>query len=352
MATVYVKSISAYDAANAQVVSFGYSGNQCIKNRIVVYNSSTAEVVYDNTVTTYQLSHTIPAGTLTNGTSYYCTITAYYMDGATEKSVVSSASNVWKCLSTASWSFNGLSEGSTIGNSYYTFKISYSQAQSEAINEYYIVLYNESGTVYWSSGALYDVSAETTVTGLPNDTVFHARAYGTTVNGLAVDTGDITVTVDYVSPTLYSVAYLEDDKWHGWVKVTTNVLDIEGTGAGTYSFVDNNYIDLTASGSSVTFAENFNLSGDFIVEAKGYDVSANKSVLTMAGTNLSIIVTFRSGTFESGELFFAELKEANSGFVLYSNMIEAPSSSDFIHLWIQRKSGMYNCKIANMGVGA
>lgn len=88
-------------------------------------------------------------------------------------------------------------------------------------------------------------------------------------------------------PTLYSVAYLEDDKWHGWVKVTTNVLDIEGTGTGIYSFVDNNYIDLTASGSSVTFAENFNLSGDFIVEAKGYDVSANKSVLTMAGSKFN-----------------------------------------------------------------
>ena len=205
MATVYVKSISAYDAANAQVVSFGYSGNQCIKNRIIVYNNSTAAVVYDNTVTTYSLTHTIPAGTLTNGTSYYCTITAYYMDGATERSVVSSVSNVWKCLSTATWSFNGLSEGTVIGNSYYTFTMTYSQAQSETVNEYYIVLYNQSGTVYWSSGVLYDSSASTQVTGLPNDTVLYARAYGTTVNGLTLDTGNISVTVDYVSPTLYSV---------------------------------------------------------------------------------------------------------------------------------------------------
>ena len=350
MATVYVKSISAYDAANAQVVSFGYSGNQCIKNRIIIYNSSTAAVVYDNTVTTYSLTHTIPAGTLTNGTSYYCTITTYYMDGATEKSVVSSASTVWKCLATATWSFNGLIEGTVIGNSYYTFTMTYSQAQSETVNEYYIVLYNQSGTVYWSSGALYDSSASMQVTGLPNDTVLYARAYGTTVNGLVLDTGNISVTIDYVSPTLYSVAYLEDDKWHGWVKVTTNVLEIEGVGTGTYSFVDNKYVNLTASGSSVTFAENLNLSGDFIVEALGYNVSANKSVITMSGTDLSITVAFRSGTFASGELFFAELKEANSGYVLYSNMIAVPSSSDFIHLWVQRKSGMYNLTIANKGV--
>jgi len=271
------------------------------------------------------------------------------MNGATEESVTSSASNVWKCLSTADWSFNGLSEGTVIGNSYYTFTMSYSQAQSEIINEYYIVLYNQSGTLYWSSGALHDIAAETTITGLPNNTIFFARAYGTTVNGLAVDTGNIAITVDYVSPTLYSVAYLENDKWHGWIKATTNVLGIEGTGAGTYSFVENKYVDLTSSDSSVTFAENCRLSGDFIVEAGGYSVSANKSVLPMGGANLSITVTFRSGVFDGGEMFFAELREANSGYVLYSNMIAVPSSSDFIHLWVQRKSGMYNCTIANMG---
>lgn len=318
----------------------------------MVYNSSTAAVVYDNTVTSYSLTHTIPAATLSNGTSYYCTITAYYMDGGTEKSVLSSSSNVWKCLSAATWSINGISEGTVIGNSYYTFTMNYSQAQSEAINEYYIVLYNQSGTVYWNSGALYSSSTESTVTGLPNNTVLYARAYGTTVNGLSLDTGNLLVTIDYEVPNIYSVAYLENDKWHGWVKVTTNILDVEGTGVGTYNFIDSKYINLTASGSSVTFTENFNLSGDFIVEAKGYDVSANKSVITMSGTNLSIVVTFRSGTFTGGTLFFAELKEANSGYVLYSNMIATPSSSDFIHLWIQRKDGMYNFTIANMGVGA
>lgn len=352
MATVYVKTISAFDASTDYVVTFGYSGNQCIKNRIVVYNSSTAAVVYDNTVTTYQLSHTIPSGTLTNGTSYYCTITAYYMSNSTEYNVVSSSSNVWKCLTTATWSFNGLSEGTVIGNSYYTFTMTYSQAQSETVNEYYIVLYNQSGTVYWSSGALYDSSASTPVTGLPNDTILYARAYGTTVNGLALDTGNISVSIDYVSPTLYSVAYLESDKWHGWVKVTTNVLDIEGTGTGTYSFIDSKYVDLSASGSSVTFSENFNLAGDFIVESLCRGASANESVMILSGTDLLITITFRSGEFESGTLFFAELKESNSGYTLYSNMIDVPVSTDFIHLWVQRKSGLYNCTIANMGVGS
>lgn len=350
MATVYVKSISAYDATSAQVISFGYSGNQCIKNRIIIYNNSTAVVVYDNTVTTYALEHTIPAGTLTNGTSYYCTITAYYMNGATEESVTSSASNVWKCLTTATWSINGISSGTVIGNSYYDFKINYSQAQNEVVNEYYLVLYNPSGTTYWSSGVLYDISATTTATGLPNNTVLYVRAYGTTVNGLSLDTGKIEITIDYQVPNLYSVAYLENDKWHGWVKATTNILDVEGTGSGTYSFVSDKYVDLSSANSSVVFNNNFTLSGNFIVEALGYNVSANKSVITLGGDNLTVVATFRSGTFSSGTLFFAELKELNSGYVLCSNMIEIPPSTNLIHLWIKRKNGMYDCTIANMGV--
>src|SRR5574344_1149981 len=100
MSTVYVKNIAAFDAAKDQTITFGYSGNQCTKNRIIVYNSATNASVYDDTVTTYTLAHTIPAGTLANGTSYYCTITAYYTVSNVEYSVVSSASNVFKCLTT------------------------------------------------------------------------------------------------------------------------------------------------------------------------------------------------------------------------------------------------------------
>lgn len=350
MSTIYVKTISAFDAANEHVITFDYSGNQCIKNRIIVYNSATNASVYDNTVTSYTLSHTIPSSTLTNGTSYYCTITAYYTSNNTEYSVVSSASNVWKCLTTAMWSINGISSGTVIGNSYYDFKMNYSQTQDEVVNEYYVVLYNQSGSTYWSSGTLYDISATTTATGLPNNTVLYARAYGTTVNGLSLDTGKIEVTVDYQVPNLYSVAYLENDKWHGWVKATVNILDVEGIGSGTYSFVSDKYVDLSSANSSVTFNKNFTLSGNFIVEALGYNVSANKSVITLGGDNLTAVATFRSGTFSSGTLFFAELKELNSGYVLYSNMIAIPPSTNQIHLWIKRKNGMYDCTIANMGV--
>lgn len=351
MATVYVKSISAFDALIDKTIDFDYSGNLCTKNRLIIYNSANNTPVYDNTITpSYTLSHTIPANTLVNGTSYYCTITAYYTSNNVEYSVTSSASNIWKCLTTATWSIDGISSGTVIGNSYYDFKINYTQSQNELVNEYYIVLYNPSGTTYWSSGTLYDISATTTATGLPNSTVLYARAYGTTVNGLSLDTGKIQVTIDYQVPSMYSVAYLENDKWHGWVKATTNILDVEGTGSGSYSFVDSKYVDLSSANSNVVFDKNFAMNGTSVIEALLYNVNANKSIMTLGGENINAIVTFRSGIFSSGTLFFAEFKEQNSGYVLYSNMIAVPPPTNLIHLWIKRKNGLYDCTIANMGV--
>jgi hypothetical protein len=353
MATVYVKNITAFDATNAQIINFGYFGNQCTKNRIVIYNSSTNASVYDDTVTTYNLAHTIPAATLTNGTSYYCTVTAYYSVNNIEYSVTSSSSNVFKCLATAIWNINGLSDGSVIGNSYYDFTMTYSQAQSETVNEYYIVLYDASGSIYWTSGALYDTSATTRVSGLPNNTVFCVRAYGTTTNGLPLDTrnsttgADLTVTVDYTVPSIYSIAELENSKWDGWIKVSSNFATVEGVSDSTAVYINNDYADLTSN--SVTFNSGVLISGDYIIEAQAYNIKPNSSFIKISGTDVELTIMFKQMTLAAGTKFFAELSEKNSGFVLYSNYLDVPASTDLIHVWLQRKSGLFGLTIANKG---
>jgi len=354
MSTVYVKNVAAFDAAKEQTITFGYSGNQCTKNRIVVYDSTTNASVYDDTVTTYILAHTIPAGTLVNGNSYYCTITAYYTVSSVEYSVVSSPSNVFKCLSTPSWAFVGLSDGAIIGNSYYTFTMTYSQAQNESVNEYYIVLYNTSGTTYWTSGALYDISASTTVEGLPRNSEFYLRAYGTTVNGLNFDTrnpttgADISVMVDYTTPSIYAVAELESNKWKGWEKISSNFAAVEGSPVSTVTYINNDYADLTSN--TVTFDNGVLFSGDYIIEMQAYNITLNSVFKEIPGDNTKLTLIFRQGTFSTGTKFFAELREIHSNYVLYSNYLDVPASTDLIHIWVQRKGGLFNLIIANKGV--
>lgn len=355
MSTVYVHNIRAFDAATAQNITFGYSGSQCIKNKITVYDNSTNSIVYEKTISTFSLSNAIPSGTLVNGKSYKCTITAYYMEANVEKNVTSSFSNIFYCLSAPTWGLN-ISESDVINNSYFTFIPTYIQAQGEDVDEYYIVLYNTSGSVFWSSEAIYDVSAQTTVNNLPNNTILYVRAYGTTVNGLAFDTRnpvtslDIKVSVDYIAPTFYSLAYLENNEWQGYVKVETNVASIEGrTESGDDAvFIDGNYVDLT--NETVIFDENFAVSDDFVLQKAGYNISINKPYLKLISGSYEAIITFRNGTFDIGKRVFAEIKVANTDYVLYSNLLEVPLPTDIIHLWLQRKNGLYMIKISNLGV--
>lgn len=350
--TVYVKTISAFDSTKDQTITFGYSGTQCTKNKIVVYENSTSTIVYEHTVTSFTLAHTIPANTLTNGNTYYCKITAYYTISNVEYSVTSSASNVFKCLTAATWGFGNLSSGDVIGNSYFTFQMNYSQAQSELVNEYYIVVYTMSGTIFWTSGALYDATAYTTISGLPNNSVYYVRAYGTTKNGLCLDTRnsitgvDISVTIDYVTPALYSIATLENNKYKGWVKVSTQVAAIKGKSDSTIVYIDNKYVDLT-SGTVVTFDNGYELGNIFTLEGAAYDITPNTPFILIPQMNM--VLTFRQATFSSGEKFYAELKSASYNFVLYSNLMTIPKETDLIFFWIQKNGSLFNLKIENKG---
>lgn len=360
MATIYVHNITAFDTACGSSVSFGYSGAQCIKNKLSIYNNETDSLVYENTRVTFDLAHEIPPDILVNGESYYCTITAYYKVNNDEQSITSSSSNVFMCLKTPIWNFKDLNDGSVIGNSYYDFSFNYSQEQNEEIDEYYIVVYTASHTIFWSSGSLYDSSLDTRVTGLVNDELYFIRAYGVTVNGLEFDTRiynelentykDICVSVDYISPTIYSPAYLESNKWRGWVKIFTNVCSIEGytVSGNNIEYIDEKYADIR--NDTVVFDEGVMLSGNFTLEWVVCNINENEPLLMTSDTGMAI--TFRHSVLEDiGEKCFADLRVLGTDYIIHSNLIDIPSPNDVIHFWVRRNSGLYLLKITNMGVG-
>lgn len=355
MSTVYVNRVNAFDATKVNVISFGYSGPQCIKNRIVIYDNLTANVVFDNTITSFNLAHTIPSGVLTNGKSYYCTITAYYKENNVEYGVTSASSNVFRCISTPVWKFSNISDNSTIGNSYYGFLIDYMQLEGERVNEFYVVVYTASHSVFWTSNAIYDQTSTIMVTGLSNDTTYYVRAYGTTVNGFVLDTRDtdtgvdLQINVKYDLPSIYSLAYLENNRWQGYVRVSTNAAGVEGKSLTGESivFIDNKYADLT-NGTSVIFDNGYQLGSNYTLDGLSYGIRIDMPFISFIEN--SLVLTFRQSIFSDGEKFFAELKDTKTNYVLYSNMITPPSTVDMIYFWIQRKDNLYNLKIENMGV--
>lgn len=355
MASVSVNSIAAFDSANERKITFRYEGNQCIANTITVYNSSTNASVYSHRVTSFALSHTIPAGTLTNGVSYYVKITAHYMDGSNESSVTSAASNIFMCLATPTWSFAGITNDSIVNNATLSLTMTYVQAQNEEMNEFYIEVYTASHNLFHQSTAIYDVSSAYTVTGLEDDSVYYLRAHGTTVNGLVVDTrdlnpNDIKITVSFTLADVYSLAYLENLPDRGVIRVSLNVASIEGkSGSGQdITFVDNEYVDLTDD--SLIFNENIRVSGDYAFLIEGKDFSINQEIFKLESLDKKDTVTvyIRSVTKRGATGYFAELRRTNVNFpfdyVIYTSPLLI-SLSDDIKIFVRHKSGLFDLEM-------
>lgn len=355
MASVSVNSIAAFDSANERKITFRYEGNQCIANTITVYNSSTNASVYSHRVTSFALSHIIPAGTLTNGVSYYVKITAHYMDGSNEASVTSAASNVFMCLATPTWSFTGITNDSIVNNATLSLVMTYVQAQNEEMNEFYIEVYNASHNLFHQSAAIYDVSSAYTVTGLEDDSVYYLRAHGTTVNGLVVDTrdvspNDIKITVSFTLSDVYSLAYLENLPDRGVIRVTLNVASVDGSsGSGKdFSFVDNEYVDLT--NDSLIYSKNVVVSGDysFLIEGKGFAINKEIFKLESLDKKDEVTVCIRKAMISGTVKYFAELRHTNSNFpfdyVLCTDFMTIDLAND-IKIYVRHKSGLFDLEM-------
>lgn len=358
MASILVNKITAFDAENERKINFTYSGNQCIANKIDIYDSSTNASVYSNRVTSFALSHTIPAGTLVNGTSYYIKITAYYMNGSTEESVTSVASNIFLCLKTPIWEFAGITDNSTVNNSTVNLSMTYSQAQNEEINEFIIEIYSYTHSLYHRSPSLYDVSETYTVTGLEDNSVYYLRAYGSTVNGLLIDTrdtypDDIKITIDFVAPDVYSLAYLENIPDKGTIHISLNVASIEGYSQSgkEFSYVNDEYIDLT--NDVIIFDQNVYATGNYTFLIKGKNFIANSEIfrLTSADGNDIVTVAIRETVISGVTKQYAELRYTNSNalcdYVIYTGFETIDLTGD-IEILIQYENGLFSLEMSEV----
>lgn len=330
MASITVNTPDTFDASGEYKVSFRYEGNQCIANRIVVYDSSSNAEVFNERITSFSLSHTIPAGTLTNGHSYYIKITAYYKNGNDEESVTSSSSSVFYCLATPTWEIRDITDGQIVANSSLQIGVNYAQADGDVIDEFIIVVYTASHTVFYQSSSLYDAADTVTVTGLNDDAAYYIRAYGRTVKGLAFDTrtdhpNDLIIHISYATPSFYSPVYLENIRDGGYVKVSTNVASIEGVSdsGSEIVYIDNEFADLR--NDSVSFLKNIDVSGNFTLFVKGYSFVVNALVVELSGGTETISLRWRKAA--NGKCA-AELKIGSN--VFYSSFIDPPADDAII----------------------
>lgn len=358
-------SLSAFDATNNQTFSFtSVGGNQVVKNKIVITNNATAIVEYENTVTSYIFSQTVPSGTLTNGEYYNFYFITYDIND--NESVASNLVSFY-CFTTPNLEISNMPSGNIINSFDFTFDATYSQVEDERLSFVYFTLYDATGTQIIKSSNIYNSTAQPTTisyyyNGFEETTNYSIRIDGETQYGTIITTGLIEFTTDYYSPTLLVNLDLENKCDDGYVQITSNIIAIDGISNPTPP----NYTD---ENTTTTVFGNI---GEYIYWEEGYTIVTNfltrlwikpcndeESILTLRNWRRADSVPINAVEFNVyllREIPFGETEpktclkmestqEVGKEVVLYSNYIGLINNLSEIFIWFKKVENVYELQL-------
>lgn len=359
LTTPILLSIPAFDATSQQIFTFTVSGgDQVVANRLIIRNATTFAKVYDQKVTQFTLSHTLPANTLTNGGYYQATITTYNAAGNASSE---SAPIQFYCYTAPTFAFNNLPDNNIVTNNSFNFSVTYNQAQLEALNTYTFTLYDAQGVEISSSGTLYvgaiaslPINVNYTFSGFSDNTVYYIQAFGSTVNNTAIQTTRQRITVRYGTPSLFSTIELTNNCDGGYINVASRFVQIGGkSNPSPAIYVDNNTaVDARTDGRYVLFDNGFSIDGDFTAALWGRGFVKNRPIITMSNKSNddNIVVTYRVD-FDDSTKVYADCMVTDGGvkYYIYTPSIAIPADTDKVQFWIRRIDGLYELKLENLG---
>lgn len=355
--------VSAFDATIAHSISFSVpsGGDQVVKNRLTIINQTTAAIVYQETQTSFNYIHNIPANSLINGTYYMGYINTFNVnnDMSPDSNMVS-----FYCYTTPSFLFTNIDGGDVVENSSFTFQVEYNQIQGELLNSYLFNLYDSQNVLIATSNVRYIGSAVPPPTsfsyefaGLLDSTAYYIQCTGQTVNDTEVDTTRISFTVKYLTPSSFSLLELSQNCMGGYVTIRSNIVDIEGESyPDPPVYIDDSAVDLRGEGWYVQWDKGqFNISGDWTLQLWGKDFTPNSTIVSLSNSNGDIItVRYVEDYFDDGvtlkSCFECYVTPFNGmSYFIYSNYIVVPTDTNRVQLWLRRINNIYQIGIYNLG---
>ena len=204
--------------------------NYVYNGTIFVESSSSEIVIYQNHITSYELSNNIPANVLINGRYYKVAIQTNDVLGNTSPW---SSYQPFYCYQTPTLTFNILN-GQTLNVANYRFVMTYNQAQNEKVDYGLIEVYNNNNILIGTSNNIYDTGFPPLefvydIFGLENHSQFYVVGTVVTVNGTIVKTNKIRFYTNYdtvIDPNRLTVTL---DSCNGYVNLHSNFIgNIEG----------------------------------------------------------------------------------------------------------------------------
>lgn len=289
--------IMPFDAKQEQDIQYVYQGDQQFSNKLVVYKSSTTQIVYEQMQVTFHLKHTIPANALINGETYEYEIIIY------DRNNISSPPSDRKlliCLDTPTFTISNLIQEQVVRNSHFNISLNYSQLQGELLNSYQVVLYDFGGKELHKSNLLYATgNLDYLLTSLLDNTSYSVQATGQTVNGMDIITSKIYFTTDYLSPASFAKVSLENIHKEASVKIESNIIAIDGkSNPSPPIFINNEKVDLTLDNSCVLYDEGFSINADFAIKIDCNQISPNVTFFELSDGRNKIVLQKWGGVFD------------------------------------------------------
>lgn len=345
MAKPIIYSLDAMSYEEDNYIPFTYSGGIIKSSSIRISKATDNQVIYEATQTSASTQFLLEANSVNvedYGTQYYIQIRVTESDNT--KSSWSDTRFAY-FISTPTFQFQNIRDNALIKQSFVTAEVLYYQLENEQLLNIIFYLYDSARNLLSTSGIMYDVNnLQYTYNGLV-DGVYYIQAKGETVHGYKVDTGEVKIVVDYVTPETFSNFYLENDSLNGYIRYQTNIISIDYHGDEVFDYEDG-YINLIEK--TLIYDRGFRIDNDCIFIIKGKDMFRSNEIFfelyDSEDKNLGFYIT--SYIYDDNTIRFKLV--ANNGldnYILYSPAIPTFSKECLVSFWVKKKSNLYSFKV-------
>ena len=232
-------------------ISWENKGNVQYFYQVRIYNNTTDALVRDTGKIESFATHTT-IQSLTKGVEYKYQVTVWDV----ENNSITSDWAVFTCRSTPTAS---ITLGDKVLSPTYLFQGYYSQAQGIPIRSFTFVLY-ENNRVVATSGEVFAANIQHEFSGLNNNKTYEIELQVISQDNLRYITPRKEFRVEFLVPETLLEVKVENNPANASVKITWIPVQITGMPKGNVFFVNDkvNLLD-----GSVTFDENFSVTGDF-----------------------------------------------------------------------------------------
>lgn len=338
MAKPTIMKISPFDATKDYEITLSWMGNRAHANRIIIYDNETNNVIFDDTVSSFALTHTVPAYTLENSKKYVIQAQTFDVEN-----IPSALSNkvLFFTFATPDFYFENLSDNPVIDNSSFTASVHYHSEDWEDISKYKFYLYDSSKKQLLESNEMTDdLDISYTYKGLDNNTVYYIRCVGVTVNGMEIDTGYTGITVKFENPNDYARIYVTPIPKQGCIQVSSNLIIIQYNGTDEFDYIDG-MIDLRDK--TLYYDEGFLIEGDFTAIIRGINLWQTNDIFKMSNGKYGL--TLSSRIYNNGNLRFRLMfPNGVANYLLYSEPLVF-DNKDMVTIMLRRKNDVYQIKV-------